>query len=221
MIKDINFTSPFVYNRIKTVKVYIDQNPALTNINIQRTGIISASITNIEQIKNGVHLSNNSALTYLEIEVSKVTDVSLNYNPNLMRASLSKVPVLKNSSAFYSKLTSLDFLQNPDLESFNIHAIDLSKNPKVKSIVASSNRIKVVDLSQSPLLTDINLHYNPLKKLDVSHDPELINLGVASSNITELDLSCNAKLVNMNVHSFGALSSITFPQDSKQLHLIV
>lgn len=212
-----------ILNRVPNLKgaLEIHNNPKLTNINIQNTGITSAHIDNVENLTATLGLANNPELSTVKVISSKLTSVSAPGTPKLKTLDLSEVPSLTYVEAYNSGLEYVDLSKNPALQGVNFHAaklqsLDVTHNPALTNLVASYNSIKSLDLSKNPLLNNLNVHANQLTSLDLSNNRELVGL-VASNNRLQgtLDLSNNAKLESINLHYNGTLEGITLPSGSR------
>lgn len=122
-----------------------------------------------------------------------------------------------------------------------IEKIDLTGNPKIKEVLAVSNKLESIDLSQCPELERLYVSDNPdLTRIDVTHNPKLKELfaeyngGIASidltkcpelamlsmpgNKLTEIDLSSNTKLTDIGL-SDNQLTSIDVTNKPELLRL--
>ena len=88
------------------------------------------------------------------------------------------------------------FCSNNDLTSLNV-----SNNPKLKSLESLRNKLKSIDVSKNLELTELNCTWNQLKSLDVSKNTLLENLACENNQLKSLDVRNNTKLMSLFLRS--------------------
>ncbi len=142
-------------------------------------------------------------------------------------------PEYEDARKLVISLKGIEYFKNLVSLSCNtnlIEKIDLTGNPKIKEVLAVSNKLESIDVSKCPELERLYVSDNPdLTQIDVTHNPKLKELfaeyngGIASidltkcseltaislpgNKLTEINLSKNAKLVNISL-SENQLTSI-------------
>lgn len=80
-------------------------------------------------------------------------------------------------------------------------SLDVSKNPKLKSLEIIRNKLTNIDVSKNLELTELNFTWNQLKNLDVSKNTLLEHLSCENNQLKSLDVSKNAKLISVFLRS--------------------
>ena len=102
------------------------------------------------------------------------------------------------------KADELDLSKNMDLESFTLSKgdaesveVDLSNNPKVKTVIVTGTNCSKLVLGDKPELTNLRCGATPISELDLSGCPNIETLFINDTEITEIDLSDNTKLSSL------------------------
>lgn len=170
-----------------------------------------------------IDLSGNKKLEVLNITGSNgVTSLDFSQNPNMTSINcaqtykapgkLTSINVSKCGNlqylylAYQTKLATLNLTNNTDLVEMSINNtvikdIDLSKNVKLKSLMAFNIKgSKVIDFTNNTNLEYLSVYGNGWTTLDVSKLTNLKHLMCFSNNLTKLDLSNNPYLVSLSCY---------------------
>jgi len=132
-----------------------------------------------------IDLTQNSALTYLDI-----------FNNNLTEIDVTQNSALNTFYASENNLTEIDVTQNTNLEYFgcwgnNLSTIDVSQNLNLIWFTVAQNNISSIDLTNNLLLTTLYVNDNTLSSLDISQNTQLIYLAAEANNLSTIDLTNN------------------------------
>ena len=146
-----------------------------------------------EKIKNVDGLEKLTALTDLNVNENKLTNLDVSENTALRELrvqinGLTNLDVSKNTA-----LTYLDVYYN------QLTNLDVSKNTALKTLVARDNQLINLDVSKNTALTYLNVYYNQLTNLDVSKNTALTYLDAYGNKLTNLDVSKNIVLKELDV----------------------
>ena len=165
-----------------------------------------------EKIKNVDGLEKLTALTDLNVNENKLTNLDVSENTALRELrvqinGLTNLDVSKNTA-----LTYLDVYYN------QLTNLDVSKNTALKTLVARDNQLINLDVSKNTALTSLYVDYNQLINLDVSKNTALTYLDVGANKLTNLDVSKNTalktliaignQLINLDISKNTALTSL-------------
>lgn len=171
--------------------------PALTNLSCSECPLLSSMTINdvlvelqaagcaFEELElyggwlQAADLSNNTALTYLDISENELTALNITGD-----AALEAIYCGDNH------LTSLD----------------LSGNTALQKLYFNSNEIAELDVSRNTALLELDCSGNPLNTLDVSANTALESLCCASVELGSLDLSLNTALKQLECYNCGLTS---------------
>jgi len=79
--------------------------------------------------------------------------------------------------------------------------LDVSHNPKLKTLDVLRNKLKNIDVSKNLELTELNCTLNQLKSLDVSKNTLLEILSCENNQLKSLDVRNNTKLMSLFLRS--------------------
>ena len=144
-----------------------------------------------EKIKNVDGLEKLTALTDLNVNENKLTNLDVSENTALRELrvqinGLTNLDVSKNTA-----LTYLDVYYN------QLTNLDVSKNTALKTLIAIGNQLINLDISKNTALTSLDVWKNQLANLDVSKNTALIKLRVDDNKLTNLDVSKNTALTEL------------------------
>ena len=163
----------------------------------------------------GIDLSRNPELEYLDCSRTEITELDLSKNIKLIELVCSN-----------TKLANLDLQYVTSLEKLtcnktNITELDLSHNPALIKLWCSNNGIGTLDLSHNPALEDLYCGNIPVSELNLAGNPNLLSVDVSSTNISQLNLSNNSKLITLSIYdtpisdisidNLSDLESLVFP----------
>lgn len=144
-----------------------------------------------------IDLSANGKLELINLEHNLLTELDLSGCPrletlicndnHLLTLDLSPCPHLKHIACWMNNLTALDFSGLPELEDlacaqsdFSKSGLDVSKNPKLRSLWCNDSYLSDLDVSANPLLEELGCYRNPLYlDLDLTANPRLDTLEVS------------------------------------------
>ncbi len=176
------------------------------------TGLVYLYLSGHNSVTS-VDLSQNRALTYLEILSSPLGSVDVSMLKKLTHlglygCSLTSLDVRSNTALTYldysnNTLSSVDVSHNTELtylacENAGSTGLDLSANTKLVGLNCNRNELGGLDLSGNPLLANLNCNLNELSGLDLSGNPLLANLNCYDNRLSSLDLSHNSRLSTLS-----------------------
>jgi hypothetical protein len=102
-----------------------------------------------------------------------------------------------------NRLTKLDISNNPKLKTLIcsnnlLSELDVSNNPDLECLFCPMNQISEIDLSNNICLKQLEIWCNQLTSIDVSHCETLTILDFALNQLTEISLEHNRLLVELN-----------------------
>lgn len=110
------------------------------------------------------------------------------------RLDLTPVPNLWHLNIAESRITNIDLSKTPGLQEFlcshssgtintdcRLTSLDVSKNPELTYLAASSNLLEHIDLSANPKIKNLYLQKNRLSDIDVSACTELYSLNLSDN----------------------------------------
>jgi hypothetical protein len=175
----------------------------------------------IELISNGnsiveIDLTNNIALTYLNLAGNKLTEININKNTaltylNICENGLTEINISKNTALTYlnlggNKLTEIDLTTNIALEWLNmddnkLDRIDLTNNTALVNLEINANRLTEIDLTKNRLLLYLSIFQNELTEIDITKNVRLSHLYIFNNELTEIDLTKNIELRYLLIQS--------------------
>lgn len=206
--------------------------------------------SNIKSTVEDIDLSNNKALTIVQVSNYKVKTINLkglkeieelNFSNDtaLHALDLSSCTKLKEFRAFNSGLESLDFSKASKLEVATIYGtkletIDFSNNPELIKVYASpmknlksatfkgNDKLSVLELGCINLQTVSGIENLPgLTELSYSYCPtESLNLG-NSKKLAKANVSYSEKLKSLDVHKNTHLTDLTLTYLTECEELII
>ena len=165
-----------------------------------------------EKIKNVDGLEKLTALTDLNVNENKLTNLDVSENTALRELrvqinGLTNLDVSKNTAltyldVYYNQLTNLDVSKNTALKTLvardnQLINLDVSKNTALTSLYVDYNQLINLDVSKNTALTSLDVWKNQLANLDVSKNTALIKLRVDDNKLTNLDVSKNTALTEL------------------------
>jgi len=199
-------------------KMFQDVAERITSLEVSGEGIKRlegiAWFTNLKELiannnsLTSIDLTNNTALTFLNIEFNEVNSIDLTKNTKLIETilwdnNLSKIDLTKNVN-----LEKLDLTGNPLTE------VDISNNAKLSYLNAGYTNMESIDVSNNLKLEFLNLGISPLRTLDVSMLLMLESLALWNTNLSELDVSNNTNL-NFLAVSQGDLTGLDVSKNNR------
>ena len=194
--------------------------------------------SNIKSTVEDIDLSNNKALTTVQVSnckvktvnlkgLSEIVELSFNGDTSLRALDLSSCTKLKEFRAFNSGLEALDFSKAPKLEVATIYGtkletIDFSHNPEVSYVNADDiNTLKTAIFKNNDKLSALTVggiklesvsgieNLPGLTELSYSYCPsETLNLGNAKK-LAKVNISYSDKLKSLDIHKNTRLIDLT------------
>lgn len=166
-------------------------------------------------------------------QCSRLEDLNVSNNSNLLSVDLSNMPRLKKLSLSATGVETLDLSNCPELEDVAcintpVKSMEFGDISKVKKLNIWNNvELKSIDISGLKELTFLNVSQNGMTSLDVSANTALETLSMGGSDYgryTSLDLTTNTNLVELYVgrNAFpdaGFLKTLPNPEKLKALNL--
>ncbi|OAZ03420.1 T9SS type A sorting domain-containing protein [Flavobacterium succinicans] len=154
-------------------------------------------------------VSNNRALTSLNVSANKLKTIDISKNVLLTSLNISTNGVtaldvsnnvaLNTLSCSNNQLTTLDLSKNVALSYLactnnKLNTLDLSKNVALKELYCSGNQLTTLDLSKNVALNTLSCYNNQLTTIDLSKNVALSYLACTTNKLNTLDLSTNVAL---------------------------
>ena len=196
----------------------------LTTLSV--TGMTSLTVADVtfNSSLTSVNLSNN-ALTGFRCSDLPVTALDVSGNAGLKtlyadRCNLSSLNVtgctaLTTLSCGYgNSLTTVDVSTCPNLEMLflreigTISSLDVSNNPKLRSLNVVHNQLTSIDVSANTSLRSFYCEDNLLTALNVTNNTALRYLHCGQNSLTTLDVSSNSSLSTLNCSESPSLTEI-------------
>ncbi len=131
-------------------------------------------------------LSGCPSLVNLVVEMTSIESLDLSVVPNLWHLNISESAIKEIDLSVVPKLA--EFLcdhssgtVNPNVK---IKSLDITHNPELYYLAASSNELTELDVTKNPKLKNLYLRKNALKTLDLSQNPELASLDITGNRFT-------------------------------------
>lgn len=187
---------------------------ALETISAFETGLESIDLSDSDSLK-----SLTVSYTYLkELDVTRNTALEhLRFGAMYSEAEF-KFPDLSQNvnlryvdTSFNYHLTEIDVSHNFKLEELgasfcSLSTIDVSNNPKLKTLAINRNNLTYLDLSHNSELEDLSAMWNELTSIDTSNNTKLRQLSCGENKIKHFDLSANEELVGFGCYENGTTS---------------
>lgn len=182
-------------------------------VNLHSLTIVYNPVTTLD-------LSQNTALTVLDIYNNNLTSLDVSNNTALVELrcennpigslDVGNLPVLDMLTCGNCALTSLDVTNNPMLStldlgnytSFNpnqLTSIDLSNNTDLATFGIAGNLLTAIDVSNNDALSWFSCHYNNITSLNISNLTGLITLYAGRNQYTAIDLTNNTNLESIDI----------------------
>ena len=118
----------------------------------------------------------------------------------LTSLDLSQNTLLKELFCGHNQLTSLNLINNTELEWLNcifnkLTALDVSKSTELRRLFCSNNQLSAINISKNEKLEIIDCRFNKLTALDITNNSELEMLFCYGNPIVKLDISNNPQLI--------------------------
>lgn len=102
----------------------------------------------------------------------------------------------------------------PDLEKLvcdgnELVSLDLSRNPRLKELECSNNKLPELDVSALPDLEKLKCKWNAITSLDLSQTTKLVELDCSNNKLTSLDISCCPAIKDVRL-DFNNLTEFNF-----------
>ena len=157
-----------ILSRNEITSLDVSHNPKLKNLGVsmlEKDGL-TGKLTELD-------LSNNPALTYIDIDGNKLSSLDLSNN---------------------KELTTIDVDNN------ELQALDVSMLPKLEYLYAKSNALRKIDVTKNPALIRLYVSGNAgITSMDMSNNPNLKELGVQQTTLFFLDVKNNPNLEILHV----------------------
>ena len=193
--------------------------------------------SNIKSTVEDIDLSNNKALTTVQVSnykvktvnlkgLSEIVELNFSNDTALHALDLSSCAKLKEFRAFNSGLEALDFSKAPKLEVATIYgtkleSIDFSHNPELVSVNADIKTLKTAIFKNNDKLSALTVggvsmesvsgieNLPALTELSYSYCPsETLNLG-NSKKLAKANISYSDKLKSLDLHKNTRLTDLT------------
>lgn len=152
------------------------------------------SLTCHDSQLDSVNLTQNTALTRLNLDGNNLTSIDVSNN---------------------TALTSLNVSDN------QLNTIDISNNTALTDFYCTHNQFSTLNLNANTALEELWCHYNQLTSLDVSSNTALTDISCyRNSQLATLDLSNNVALELLWCHntSLGATLDVSHNTNLRSLH---
>lgn len=197
----------------------------LTHVDISALKNLSFLYINNNESLDGLDLTNNTELRYLEaVDCPMTNGFTIGKKPELQIMMIAQTGNFRDfNTANYPKLkylscwgnpeiTSIDAAKCPDLiqlscDGTNISSLDVTNNKNLQILNIEDTRIRNIDLSKNTYLTEfygshdsgsINTDIN-LESIDLSGNPNLVRLRISGNNFTNVDVRNKKYLRYLNV----------------------
>lgn len=197
----------------------------LTHVDISALNKLSFLYINNNEDLDGLDLTNNKELRYLEaVDCPMTNGFTIGQKPELQIMMIAQTGNFRDfNTANYPKLrylscwgnpeiTSIDAAKCPDLiqlscDGTNISSLDVTKNKNLQILNIEDTRIRNIDLSKNLYLTEfygshdsgsLNTDIN-LESIDLSGNPNLVRLRISGNNFTSVDVRGKQYLRYLNV----------------------
>ena len=183
---------------------------------------------------NAILPNNQNSLRTLRCQGGNITNVNVsNYlaleSLNLQTTNTQTVQLPQTNTLTEIRITNhlidtISFEDVPMLETLYIQyksgasptptIIDVTQNPQLDVLVASSNYMTNIDVTQNTLLTNINVHNNQLSVLDVTQNTILEALTASNNLLPGIDVSQNLLLERL-VLSHNQIPNLDVAQNTE------
>ena len=111
-------------------------------------------------------------------------------------------------------------LENLNIESTEVSAIDLSDNSKLSALNCGDTSLRELDLSNNPALKTLSCYKTAITTLDISHNPLLIEADCSNNTLESIDVSQNKNLVTLKL-SFTSIQGVDVSGHDNLRNLLV
>lgn len=144
--------------------------------------------------------TNSSELWSLETSFSEKYSEKKAYTITIYGSRLNTI---KGLSCCNKQLTSLDVSKNPRLKSLviirnKLTNIDVSKNLELTELNCTGNQLKDLDVRKNTLLENLVCENNQLKSLNVRNNPKLMSLFLRSNQLAANELNALFETLHKN-----------------------
>lgn len=233
----------------RVVKVYGNENIinsfyctyyGLTALDLSGCPKLTDITCNHNELKS-LDVSNNPELLWLNANDNKINNITFPTNSKIQTLWLNGNPIsYVNVSGMpelldlrlnnCGQLRSLNVSSNPKLtrleaSSTGIYSIDVSNNPELFILDVTLSNIHKIDVTKNTKLTQLGVGHLPnsnykLSSLDISNNPALLYLNASGNRLTEIDLSNNPELQALNIWE-NQLSSIDLSNNPKIREILI
>ncbi|MDD7318061.1 MAG: leucine-rich repeat domain-containing protein [Prevotella sp.] len=167
-------------------------------------------------------IGKNEKLEVLNLGQNKITEVDLTRLPELRELwitgnkitsiDISNLPKLEEFYGSYNNVGALRTTMNTELSvlscvEMGLTELNLSNNPKLEILTASSNAFEAVpDLTKTPLIRSLDLENTGISSIDLSMLPKLKKLDLSNNRLETIDLTNNLLLttIDLDYNKFNA-----------------
>ncbi len=157
-----------------------------------------------------IDVSSFTALEYLNIVNTKITDIDLGNNTELTELWCG------------SRLGSINLESNTKLKILNVNncgltSLDVSKNTALEELYCLMNQLTALDLSNNTALKVLYCNDNHLSALDLSNNTNLLSVYCRNNNLMQLNISSTAPLDPASFDADGQTATVTLNGNSLDL----
>lgn len=191
-------------------QIYCDHN-LLTELDVSTCGEMRELRCNNNPMDNGLDVTKNSKLVFLDCYNCQLPSLDVTQNPYLERLYCYETrdgeATGDPAQTRRGRITGIDLSQNPELWELRISnlplaSLDLSNNRKMKILFWNNQDVSDGKLQNNlqylRLLQQLSCYADTLASLDVSMLPDLAYLDCHKNLIKTLDLSKNPALTSLN-----------------------
>lgn len=221
--KKINANTPFSSNKIKKVRINIDQLethilnniPLIKAIEKQGIRLISEADGTVNYFKNIDEIERARTINGQNTETPITSLDELEYYRNLKEIRLQSVPTLSGAINIDKNPHMYNVsISGTGITSFNIENADkletvrLNNNTSLSSVKIASTSVATVnlgqnwnisslDVTQASALTNLSARNNKITSLDLSQNTALRSLDLLDNRLQSLDVSHNTALTTL------------------------
>lgn len=194
--------------------------------------------SDIKSTVEDIDLSNNKALTTVQVSnckvktvnlkgLAEIVELSFNGDTALHALDLSSCAKLKEFRAYNSGLEALDFSKAPKLEVATIYgtkleAIDFSHNPEVSYVNADIKTLKTAIFKNNDKLATLTVGGIKLESVSgIENLPGLTDLSYSYCPSETLNLGNSKKLATANISHSDKLKSLDLHKNSRLTDLTI
>ena len=198
-LKKLNLSN----NRI--TEIDLSNNESLIELSLRNNDLEEIDLSQNTNLQNldlyssiylgQVNLSNNTALTELNLSSNRLGEIDLSANTALTSLYLE-----------HNDLEEIDLSQNINLQVLSLNTnylttVDLSNHTNLKRLKIVSNNLNSINLLNDTALTYLDLSVNDLTEIDLSTNTALQDLYLTHNDLTGINLSNNLDLYSVYLSS--------------------